>query len=55
MNAIIGLTDLALKTDLSPKQTDYLIKVLSAAQSLLGIIKLSIIFIVIQTISSPIK
>ena len=38
MNAIIGLTDLALKTDLSPKQTDYLIKVLSAAQSLLGII-----------------
>jgi len=38
MNAIIGLTDLALKTDLTTKQQDYLTKVLSAAQSLLGII-----------------
>jgi signal transduction histidine kinase/CheY-like chemotaxis protein len=38
MNAIIGMTHLALKTDLSPKQSDYLNKVRSAAQSLLGII-----------------
>ena len=38
MNAILGLTHLALKTDLTPKQTDYLSKVRSAAQSLLGII-----------------
>jgi two-component system, sensor histidine kinase and response regulator len=38
MNAIIGMTHLALKTDLTPKQTDYLIKVRSASQSLLGII-----------------
>jgi len=38
MNAIIGMTHLALKTDLSPRQSDYLNKVRSAAQSLLGII-----------------
>ena len=38
MNAIIGMTHLALRTDLSPKQTDYLTKVKSAAQALLGII-----------------
>jgi two-component system sensor histidine kinase/response regulator len=38
MNAIIGMTHLALKTELTPKQTDYLTKVRSAAQSLLGII-----------------
>jgi two-component system, sensor histidine kinase and response regulator len=38
MNAIIGMTHLALKTDLTPKQSDYLNKVKSAAQSLLGII-----------------
>jgi CheY-like chemotaxis protein len=38
MNAIIGMTHLALKTDLSPKQSVYLNKVKSAAQSLLGII-----------------
>lgn len=38
MNAIIGMTHLALKTDLSPKQTDYLTKVKFAAHSLLGII-----------------
>jgi signal transduction histidine kinase/CheY-like chemotaxis protein len=38
MNAIIGLTHLALKTDLTPKQTDYLSKVQNAAQALLGII-----------------
>jgi signal transduction histidine kinase/CheY-like chemotaxis protein len=38
MNAIIGMTHLALKTDLSPKQTDYLTKAQNAAQSLLGII-----------------
>ena len=38
MNAIIGMTHLALKTDLSSKQTDYLNKVKSASQSLLAII-----------------
>jgi two-component system sensor histidine kinase/response regulator len=38
MNAIIGLTNLALKTEMTPKQLDYLIKVERAAHSLLGII-----------------
>ncbi len=38
MNAIIGMAHLALKTDLSPKQYDYLKKVDSSAKSLLGII-----------------
>jgi signal transduction histidine kinase/ligand-binding sensor domain-containing protein/DNA-binding response OmpR family regulator/HPt (histidine-containing phosphotransfer) domain-containing protein len=38
MNAIIGMTHLALKTDLSRKQADYLTKVKNAGQSLLGII-----------------
>jgi signal transduction histidine kinase/CheY-like chemotaxis protein/HPt (histidine-containing phosphotransfer) domain-containing protein len=38
MNAIIGMTHLALKTDLSKKQSDYLTKVKSAAHALLGII-----------------
>ncbi|WP_433966377.1 response regulator [Tunturiibacter gelidiferens] len=38
MNAIIGMTHLALRTELSPKQTDYLTKVKFAAHSLLGII-----------------
>jgi PAS domain S-box-containing protein len=38
MNAIIGLTHLALKTQLTPKQSDYLTKVKYAAQALLGII-----------------
>jgi PAS domain S-box-containing protein len=38
MNAIIGMTHLALKTDLTPKQSDYLTKVRSAAGALLGII-----------------
>ncbi|WP_320008653.1 response regulator [Maridesulfovibrio sp.] len=38
MNAVIGLTHLALKTTLSPKQTDYLNKISMAANSLLGII-----------------
>ena len=38
MNAIIGLTYLALKTDLNKKQADYLTKIKSAAQALLGII-----------------
>ena len=38
MNAIIGLTDLCLRTDLTEKQRDYLQKVLSSGQSLLGII-----------------
>ena len=38
MNAILGMTHLALKTDLSRKQEDYLTKVKNAAQSLLGII-----------------
>ena len=38
MNAIIGMTDLALRTELSPKQRDYLGKSKSAAESLLGIL-----------------
>ena len=38
MNAIIGLSHLIMKTDLSPKQCDYLTKINSAAVSLLGII-----------------
>lgn len=38
MNAIIGLTDLALKTNLTPKQFDYLSKIQYSAHSLLGII-----------------
>ncbi|MBF0226520.1 MAG: response regulator [Desulfobacterales bacterium] len=38
MNAIIGMASLALKTDLSPKQRDYINKVHISALSLLGII-----------------
>jgi PAS domain S-box-containing protein len=38
MNAIIGMAHLALKTDLNPKQHDYLNKINSSAKSLLGII-----------------
>jgi signal transduction histidine kinase/CheY-like chemotaxis protein len=38
MNAIIGMTHLALKTEVSRKQADYLTKVKNAGQSLLGII-----------------
>ncbi|MGD9058533.1 MAG: histidine kinase dimerization/phospho-acceptor domain-containing protein, partial [Desulfobacterales bacterium] len=38
MNAIIGMAHLALKTDLTPKQYDYLEKVDISAKSLLGII-----------------
>jgi two-component system, sensor histidine kinase and response regulator len=38
MNAIIGFGHLALKTDLDPKQHDYLVKIHSSAQALLGII-----------------
>jgi|GEM_PF-33113 len=38
MNAVLGFTHLALKTDLSRKQHDYLEKIQSAAHSLLGII-----------------
>jgi len=38
MNAIIGLGHLALQTDLTPKQRDYLSKMHSSALSLLGII-----------------
>ena len=38
MNAIIGMTHLALKTELTPKQQDYLSKIQSSAHSLLGII-----------------
>ena len=38
MNAIIGLGHLALQTDLTPKQEDYLTKIFSSAQSLLAII-----------------
>ena len=38
MNAVIGMAHLALKTDLSPKQRDYIKKIQSSANSLLGII-----------------
>ncbi len=38
MNAVIGLTDLALRTDLTAKQADYLKKISLSANSLLGII-----------------
>ena len=38
MNAVIGMTHLALKTDLTAKQRDYLTKVRGAAGALLGII-----------------
>jgi len=38
MNAVIGMTHLALKTDLTAKQSDYLKKIQSSANSLLGII-----------------
>jgi PAS domain S-box-containing protein len=38
MNAVIGMTHLALKTKLTPKQKDYLYKIQSSANSLLGII-----------------
>jgi signal transduction histidine kinase/CheY-like chemotaxis protein/HPt (histidine-containing phosphotransfer) domain-containing protein len=38
MNAVIGMTHLALKTDLTPKQSDYLKKIDISAKALLGII-----------------
>jgi len=38
MNAIIGMSELALKTDLTPKQHNYIDKVNRSANSLLGII-----------------
>ena len=38
MNAIMGLSDLCLRTELSPKQQDYLDKIHSSAEALLGII-----------------
>lgn len=38
MNAIIGFSNLALKTELTPKQYDYLSKIESSSKSLLGII-----------------
>ncbi|MBF0502364.1 MAG: CHASE domain-containing protein [Candidatus Riflebacteria bacterium] len=38
MNAVIGFADLAMKTDLSPKQADYLRKIHSSGVTLLGII-----------------
>ena len=38
MNAIIGLSDLCLRTELTHKQQDYLTKVHTSAESLLGII-----------------
>ncbi|MBI5580775.1 MAG: response regulator [Deltaproteobacteria bacterium] len=38
MNAILGMAHLALKTELSPKQSDYLHKIQTAGSSLLGII-----------------
>jgi two-component system, sensor histidine kinase and response regulator len=38
MNAVIGLSHLALKADPSPRQRDYLVKIRSSGQHLLGII-----------------
>ncbi|HEY9595507.1 MAG TPA: response regulator, partial [Spirochaetia bacterium] len=38
MNAVIGFTALALKTDLTPQQKDYVTKIHSAGVSLLGLI-----------------
>lgn len=38
MNAIIGILYLVLKTDLNPKQADYITKIHNASTSLLGII-----------------
>jgi signal transduction histidine kinase/DNA-binding response OmpR family regulator/HPt (histidine-containing phosphotransfer) domain-containing protein len=38
LNAIIGFTNLARRTDLSPKQQDYLLKIQSSSSSLLGIV-----------------
>ncbi|MBU2549589.1 MAG: response regulator [Proteobacteria bacterium] len=38
LNAVMGLTDLALRTELSPKQLEYLSKIKSSSQSLLAVI-----------------
>ncbi|WP_432735298.1 response regulator [Maridesulfovibrio sp. FT414] len=38
MNGVLGMTDLALRTDLTPKQRDYLQKIKQSARSLLSII-----------------
>ncbi len=44
MNAVIGLSDLALKTELTAKQQDYLVKIKSSAMALLGVINDSLDF-----------
>ncbi|SFX29855.1 response regulator [Marinospirillum alkaliphilum] len=38
MNAMIGFAELCLRTDLSPRQQDYLNKILVSGQSLLGLV-----------------
>jgi signal transduction histidine kinase/DNA-binding response OmpR family regulator/HPt (histidine-containing phosphotransfer) domain-containing protein len=38
LNAISGMTQLALRTELSPRQRDYLVRIRSASTSLLGVI-----------------
>jgi two-component system sensor histidine kinase/response regulator len=44
LNAVIGMADLTLKTDLSPKQYDYLKKIDISAKALLGIINVILDF-----------
>ena len=38
LNAIIGLSNLALRTDLTPRQRDYLVKIESSGKHLLGVV-----------------
>ena len=55
MNAIIGLTELALRTALTPRQQDYLDKVHSAANSLLGLLNDILDFTKIEAGKLPVE